>query len=85
MSSGEKPERGFVSSQGHGALPANGMLSAFQLATPSTERHGSTALSASMDPEDRDHISLSEMRRRDRAPLRRVRGQVSARGRGNTK
>src|SRR5215472_12363618 len=33
---------------------------------------GSTALSTGMDPEDLRHFGLSEMRRRDRAPLRRV-------------
>ena len=44
---------------------------------------GSTALSARMDPEDftRSHFRLSEMRRRDRASLRRVRGQIHGRRR----
>jgi hypothetical protein len=38
---------------------------------------GSTALSGRMDPEDlREVFGLPEMRHRDRAPLRRVRGEV---------
>jgi hypothetical protein len=46
---------------------------------------GSTALSARMDPEDlrEGHFGLSEMRHRDRAPLRRVRRQIHGRRRTN--
>ena len=42
---------------------------------------GSTALSARMDPEDppRGHFGLSEVRRQDRAALRRLRGEVHGR------
>jgi class 3 adenylate cyclase len=46
---------------------------------------GSTALSARMDPEGppRGHFRLSEVRRRDCAALRRVRGEVHEIGRAH--
>jgi len=44
---------------------------------------GSTALSARMDPEDlrEVHFGLSALRRRNSAPLRRVRGEIHGRWR----
>jgi hypothetical protein len=44
-----------------------------------SDRVGSTALSARMDPSSRDHFGLSEVRRADRAARRRLRREVHGR------